>query len=158
VPRGQWDHSPALAYVGREQQVRRIIIHHDAVEYRNGQGGEEKVAALLRSSRDEQGWPDVPYHYLIDRDGRVFVGRPEHLVCETHTRYDASETLHIALLGNYSHLEPTGVQIEALIELVREKARQYGIPADAIKLHGDVVATDCPGRHLRDRLAATPGW
>jgi hypothetical protein len=85
----------------------------------------------------------------------VFVGRPELFACETHGPYNPSDTLHIALLGNYSRLQPADVQLAALSALVREKARQYAVPADAIKLHRQVAATDCPGNNLRHRLAST---
>ena len=156
--RAAWDHSPPVPYAGRVQQIRRIVIHHDAVDYRPEQTGEDKVRALLRSVRRD-GWPDLPYHYLIDRDGRIFAGRPEQFAGYTnnrHTGYDPGDTLHIALLGNYNRLTPTAAQLESLITLVRAKANQYAVPDSAIKLHAELAATACPGRNLRAALAARP--
>jgi hypothetical protein len=158
VPRQQWDHDRIALDAVPEQTVRRIVIHHDAVAYRGGLSGEEKATVLLRAARGREGWPDLPYHYLIDRDGRVFAGRPEHLRGDTRGVYDASDALHIALMGNYSQLQPESVQLTALRALVREKARQYALPADAIKMHAQIAATECPGTHVRDRLAATRWW
>lgn len=152
ISREAWDQTPALPYDLPVQQIRRIVIHHDGVDYANGQTGEQKVAALLRAARHNEGWPDLPYHYLIDTDGRVFAGRPEHIVCETHTGYDPADTLHIALLGNYERLQPTEIQLAALLALVRDRARHYAVPAAAISVHRQVAATDCPGAHLRRRL------
>jgi N-acetylmuramoyl-L-alanine amidase len=154
VTRQQWDRDRVLLNAVPEQTIRRIVIHHDGVDYRGGSSGEEKATALLRAARGNEGWPDVPYHYLIDRDGRVFAGLPEHLRGDTHGLYDPSDSLHIALMGNYSNLEPTEAQLTALRALVREKARQYRLSADAIKMHGQIARTECPGTHLRERLAS----
>lgn len=108
---------------------------------------------LLHASSQREGWPDVPYHYLIDQDGRIFTGRPEKYPCNTHTDYDPTDALHIAFLGNYSKLEPTPAQLDALHRLVRAKARQYGITATEIRLHHELVAdTECPGINARRRL------
>jgi len=153
VERSAWDTFPPSSYVGRPQHVRRIVIHHDAVDYPPEQTGEMKLRLLLRASRERAGWPDVPYHYLIDRDGRIFSGRPEQYVGETRTPYDPSDALQIALLGNYSQLEPTPAQTSALVALVRAKARQFGVAADDIKLHADLADTECPGTNVRRRLA-----
>ncbi len=154
IPRRQWDTSPPLPPPERPQTVRRIIIHHDAVTYRPEQTGEDKARALVRAAHRDHGWIDVPYHYLIDRDGRVFAGRAEDTGGDTSTPYDPSDALHIALLGNYDVLEPTSAQLAALVALVRMKAEQYGLGSDAIKLHGELVVTDCPGANVRSRLAA----
>jgi len=149
VPRAAWDTSVPQPYELPQQQIRRIVIHHDAVDYRPGQSGEEKVRALLRGVREKYGWSDLPYHYLVDRDGRVFVGRPERYAGDTHTEYDPGDALHIALLGNYSKLEPTAAQMDAVIALVVMKADQYNLTPSAIFLHGDLADTECPGANAR---------
>jgi len=153
VPRAAWDPLPPASFALPAQHPHRIVIHHDAVDYRPDQTGEEKMRLLLRASRQREGWPDVPYHYLIDRNGRIFTGRPEKYPGDTRTDYDPTDALHIAFLGNYSKLEPTPAQLDTLRRLVRVKARQYGIAATEIRLHHELVAdTECPGDNVRRRL------
>ena len=120
------------------------------------------MRALLRGVREKYGWSDLPYHYLVDRDGRVFVGRPERYAGDTHTEYDPGDALHIALLGNYSKLEPTAAQMDAVIALVVMKADQYNLTPSAIFLHGDLADTECPGSQRAPpfqspRLGPSPG-
>lgn len=153
VPRPQWDDHPPVTAPAPPRRVRRIVIHHDAVQYRPKLSGEEKVRTLLEASRRRENWPDLPYHYLIDRDGRIFAGLPEDEVGETHTRRDTESSLDIALLGDYSLSEPTDAQIQSLARLVRAEARQHELDEAAIRLHADLVPTQCPGTLLRKRLA-----
>jgi len=155
IPRSDWD-AAAPPPAGPSQQIYGIVIHHDALAYAPRQRGEDKLRTLLRMSRQGAQWSDVPYHYLIDVDGRIFAGRAEHQIVDTHSDYDPSGCLHVALLGNYSELQPTDVQVESLVRLVLAKAREYGLPAAAIKLQGDLVATESPGRYVRERLEDAP--
>jgi LCP family protein required for cell wall assembly len=154
IPRSDWDPAPPPA-AGPSQQIYGIVIHHDALAYGRRQRGEEKMRTLLHVSRGAR-WSDVPYHYLIDLDGRVFAGRAEHQIVDTHSDYDPADCLHVALLGNYSELHPTDAQIESLVRLVLAKAHEYGLPPAAIKLQGDLVATESPGRYVRERLEHAP--
>ena len=155
VPRSAWDSTPPPPE-GPDQPIYGIVIHHDALAYDPHQRGEEKMRTLLRVSRQAERWSDVPYHYLVDLDGRVFAGRAEHQIVETHSDYDPSDCLHVALLGNYSELHPTDAQVESLVRLVLAKAHEYHLPPAAIKLQGDLVATESPGRYARQRLEHAP--
>jgi LCP family protein required for cell wall assembly len=156
VPRWAWDHSSPRSDTPQRQQIGGILIHHDAIRYGDDLTGEDKLARLARSLRNEYGWEDLPYHYLVDVDGRVFEGAPEWAVTRTRTWHDPSGLLHLALLGNYSVDRPTSAQVTSLLQLVHWKAREHGVPASRIHLHGELVATECPGRHLRERLLRKP--
>jgi hypothetical protein len=154
VPRDAWDAAAPLPHLGPPQAVRRIVIHHDAVTYRDGQSAEEEARLLLSGVRRDsaRAAADLPYHFLIARDGRVLAGRAEAASGETRTDYDPADALHIALLGNYDQLEPTAAQLAALRALVRRKADEHAVPGDAIHLHADLATTSCPGSQLRRAL------
>jgi len=156
VPRWVWDLAGPIVDTGTSQEVRGIVIHHDGVRYDPQQTGEEKATELRQSVLRNDGWTDLPYHYLIDVDGRVFEGAAETVVTRTRTWHDPSNLLHIALLGNYSIDRPTDVQIDSLLRLVAAKAEEYRIPASHIHLHGDLVDTSCPGDFVRERLQPAP--
>lgn len=156
VPRWAWDHSSPRSDTPQRQQIRGILIHHDAIRYGDDLAGEDKLERLARSLRNQYGWEDLPYHYLVDVDGRVFEAAPEWAVTRTRTWHDPSGLLHVALLGNYSVDRPSEAQVTSLLQLVRWKAEQYRIPGSRIHLHGELVTTECPGRHLRERLRGKP--
>lgn len=156
VPRWVWDLAGPIVDTGVRQEVRGIVIHHDGVRHDPQQSGEEKASELRQSLLRNDGWTELPYHYLIDVDGRVFEGAPETVATRTRTWHDPSNLLHIALLGNYSVDRPTEPQIESLVRFVAAKAHEYRIPASHIRLHGDLVGTSCPGDFARERLQPAP--
>jgi hypothetical protein len=155
VPRSAWDDSRKPSSPAIRQAILGIVIHHDSVEYPADVSGEERVRALLLSVR-RLGWSDVPYHYLIDVDGRILEGVPEWAVTPTRTWHDAADLLHVALLGNYSRAEPPEAQLQSLIALVEQKAGQHHVPNNLISLHSDLVGTECPGQLADERLTPRP--
>jgi LCP family protein required for cell wall assembly len=156
VPRWVWDLAGPIVDSETSQEVRGIVIHHDAVRHDPQRSGEEKASELRQSVLRNDGWTDLPYHYLVDVDGRVFEGAAETVATRTRTWHDASNLLHIALLGDYSIDRPTDIQIESLLRLVAAKAEEYRIPASHIHLHGDLLDTSCPGDFVRERLQPAP--
>lgn len=155
VPRSGWDVGPPPPPPAARQEIHGIIIHHDAVNYPAELSGEDRVRSLLRSVF-RMGWRDVPYHYLIDVDGRVFEGAPEWAVTPSRTWHDAADLLQVALLGNYSRSQPSAVQLQSLIELVERKASQHHVMRNRISLHSDLIGTECPGPFVRERLTPRP--
>ncbi len=156
VPRWVWDLSGPIVDTGVGQNVRGIVIHHDGIRHRPHKSGEAKAAALRKSVLRSSGWTDLPYHYLVDVDGRILEGAAESATTRTHTWTDPSDLLHIALLGNYAVDRPTEAQVESLLRLVDVKAREYDLPASHIRLHSELVATNCPGALAAEALQPLP--
>jgi len=154
VARREWDAHPP-SYDGPPQVIRRIIVHHDGVHYDESVPGSEKMRRLLQSVQRLNGWPDVPYHFVINVDGRVYEGRAESWRGDTKTDYDPSG-LHIALQGDFSEQQPTAAQLDALARLVELKASQFHVEPADIYLHSELAVTQCPGAGAVAALAAAP--
>jgi LCP family protein required for cell wall assembly len=154
VARQEWDAHPP-SYQGPPQVIRRIVVHHDGVHYDGSVPGSEKMRRLLQSVQRLNGWPDVPYHFIVDVDGRVYEGRAESWPGDTKTDYDPSG-LHIALQGDFSERPPTAAQLDALARLVELKASQFHIEPTEIYLHNELAETQCPGAGAVAALAAAP--
>ena len=149
LPRWVWDLSGPIIDGGTSQRVRGIVIHHDGIRHSTDKSGAAKADALRRSLLRDYGWTELPYHYLIDVDGQVLEGAAESAATLTRTWHDPSDLLHVALLGNYSVDHPTESQMDSLLRLVAVKAREYDLPMSHVRLHGELVATACPGAHVR---------
>lgn len=154
VARHEWDADPPR-YEGPPQVIRRIVVHHDEVHYDTSLPGSEKMRRLRQSVRTLDGWPDVPYHFVIDVDGRVYEGRAESWPSDTKTHYDPSG-LHIALQGDFSEQQPTAAQLDSLARLVALKASQFHVEPTEIYLHRELADTQCPGAGAVAALAAAP--
>ena len=154
VARNEWDAQPPR-YEGPPQLIRRIVVHHDGIDYDESVPGFEKMRRLLHSVQVQDGWPDVPYHFVIDVDGGIYEGRAESWPAETRTNYDALG-LHIALQGDFEKRQPTAAQLDSLARLVALKASQFNIAPGDIYLHRELAATKCPGAGAVAALAAAP--
>ena len=103
-----------------------IIVHHTS-----GDGKPENITfeAVDRYHR-EQGWDMIGYHYFIAWDGTLTKGRDDFQP-GAHTKENGLNymSLGVCLAGNYDHYLPTPAQIKTLRHLLKEKMREYAIPA-----------------------------
>jgi hypothetical protein len=117
---------------------------------------EEDPAAKLRGLQSwgaaERNWWDVPYHFLLDLDGRIFEGRDFHFMGETNTTYDPGGHFLISMIGNYERQEASAAQLAAIADLMAWAIEEFNLPLDRIGGHYNYATTGCPGQHLRKYL------
>ncbi len=145
VPRAAWG---AREIVGgyTPHTPDRVTIHMDGAYFEH-----DPIARmqLLQSwSIDTVGWVDIPYHYVIDRQGTIYEGRPVQYVGDTHTDYDPTGHVSIAVMGDYDQQGPTRASIQAVIDLAAWLSVTYNIPPDRILGHRDYAYTSCPGEYF----------
>ena len=134
--------------------ITHVTLHHSGSP--EPLRPEDDVRAKLRGlqawgARDRNWW-DVPYHFLIDLEGRIYEGRDWHYLGETNTRYDPSGHFLISVVGNYDLQRPTAGQLAAIADLMAWAVQRFDVPLDRIGGHYDYAETSCPGRHLRRYL------
>jgi len=136
-----------------------IVIHHTVTPpVLNGKSVDVAMIDAMHAHRgfaikDHDGRVyHIGYHYLIQQDGTVLTGRPEHLP-GAHTK-DHPDMLGIALVGNFQRssnggfrgpLTPPHAQLLAAERLTRALLAKYGLPARCVYLHRDLRQTACPG-------------
>jgi len=89
----------------------------------------------------DQGWAGIGYHYFIRKNGIIYRGRPEDAIgahCFMHNMH----TIGICCEGDFTKEIMTEKQFRSLCDLTFSLVRQYGA---SLKLHSDLVTTDCPG-------------
>jgi len=124
----------------------RITLHHDGAEFHGG--AVARMRALQSWSRRVRGWVDIPYHFLIDREGHVYEGRPLEYVGDTATEYDPTGHALITVMGNYNTQETNQAQLAAIVDLASWLCYEYSIPPQMVRGHRDYAATSCPGTNL----------
>ncbi|QDT63499.1 peptidoglycan recognition protein family protein [Calycomorphotria hydatis] len=129
-----------------------IVLHHTATN----SGSVASIDAAHKRRRDSAGrpWKGIGYHFLIGNGN----GMPDGKVAETFRWEEQIAGAHagvlqynqhgigIALVGNFELEGPTDRQQTALLELIERLVTDYGIPAENILTHGEIRATQCPGR------------
>lgn len=136
------------------QRITSITLHHEGSP-KPLLPTDDPVAGLraLQSwGERDRNWWDVPYHYLIDLDGRVYEGRDWHYMGETNTTYDPSGHLLISILGNYNLQEPTQAELDAIADVMAWAVKKFDVPLDSIRGHYNYAETNCPGKNLRKYL------
>jgi hypothetical protein len=136
------------------QHITSITLHHEGSPepFRPQDDPVAKLRGLQSWGASDRNWWDVPYHFLIDLDGKVYEGRDWHYMGETNTTYDPTGHLLISILGNYNRQEPTQAQLDAIADLMAWAVQRFHVPLDSIRGHYQYAQTDCPGKNLRKYL------
>ena len=98
-------------------------------------------------------WADIGYHYVIDRTGRVWEGRP--LTFQgAHVRDKNEHNIGVMVLGNFEIQRPSEAQLDRLAKFTRELRLRHAVSVSEIRSHREWAATACPGRHLQPQFVA----
>jgi hypothetical protein len=155
-PRSEWYARPVKSNISPMTRITRITVHHTGDA--SNEMRREECAARIRAyqkvhQEPPRDWADIGYHYLMDRAGRIWEGRP--------IRYQGAHAgnavlnrgnVGISLLGNYNEQELTGSQKENLANFLTMLCTRYGIsPSGGIVTHTEIRPgyTECPGRNLQ---------
>jgi N-acetyl-anhydromuramyl-L-alanine amidase AmpD len=129
-----------LRFTGRlvnRRTTTQIVVHHTA-------SGDVAAETVHNWHLRKAGWGGIGYHYLIRAGGGIERGRPED-VRGVHASRANSNSIAIALSGNFSQTRPTPQQMNSLIWLVRDIRTRYSSAPLPVVRHADLSATECPG-------------
>jgi len=157
VTRQQWGSKPEPIPDSRKQIPEWITIHHagelwtnsiDPAQFvRNMQVWGQHRPQVEKPPRDTY-WPDLPYHFLIAPDGRIFEGREIQYEPDSNTKYSLKGNIGIELFGDFNRQRPSLAQIKSCVALTAWLCQQYDIEPDHVRTHKDAAygQTDCPGK------------
>jgi hypothetical protein len=165
-----WNEHPAedrLAWLPDEpsREWKYIVLHHTAAV----SGNVESIHNAHLRNKDTSGrpWLGIGYHFVIGNgrgmnDGEIeptFRWRRQMSGAHAGVNEYNQHGIGIVLVGNLEQSPPTDRQLDAVIRLVGELSRRHKIATTNIVGHGDVRATECPGRYfpldiVRSRVAA----
>ena len=137
--RGRLPAHPERVYPRRPLvDIRYLVVHHSGA---SPSFGPEAIAA---QHVEGNGWPGIAYHYVIDPAGRVF--QTQDLTVLTHHAAQFNPVAAgIALAGDLSTALPPEPQRLAAARLLAELCLDLGLAPDAVRGHGELVGTGCPG-------------
>ena len=130
-----------------------LIIHHG--------GGSDAdpladtshhTAAMMEQWHLAKGWEGLGYHYVIHKNGDVWLGRPEHNH-GAHTEGKNSNSIGICVSGNFDVTLPTVEQENSLRELMKGLMLEYSIPKQNIVPHRSFAKKTCYGKRLSNTWA-----
>jgi N-acetylmuramoyl-L-alanine amidase len=145
------------------RNINEIIVHCSATrpDWLRAKSIVTKVKEIKRWHVEDNGWSDIGYHFIIDRDGKVATGRAV-AVAGSHVAKRNAATIGICLIGGHGS-EPTDKfeehftpeQDAALRELIADlKAANTGIKK--VSGHNDYASKACPGFKVGEWLSGKP--
>ncbi|GAB3464678.1 hypothetical protein GCM10027321_28850 [Massilia terrae] len=144
-----WGGTPANPAQAQPQTISYITLHHQGEPFPQGKDPVQYLRNLQTWSRTTKHWLDIPYHYIIDLDGKIYAGRDINYAGDTNTEYDPMGHALIEVVGNFEEVEPNQKQLDAVVDLMAMLAAKYKVPVDHIASHRDYSAqTVCPGKNL----------
>jgi hypothetical protein len=182
IPRSQWAGNQCNPKGKPEYgSVQMAFVHHTAGA--NDYSPQESagiVLAVCRFHRDDRGWNDIGYNFLVDKYGQIFEGRAggidQPVVGAQAQGYNAEST-GISSLGTFNSVGQTEDGLRALSRLIAWRLSLAGVPVtgkvtltsqgggdnrypagtpvtfDRISGHRDADATDCPGDALYSQIS-----
>lgn len=157
ITRSQWSTgNPVLADINPMNGISRLTIHHEGsrvVRFTSRDATAEHLDKVRKSHVNNNGWSDIGYHYIVDRAGRVWEGRPARYQ-GAHVGRNNENNVGVMTLGNFDDQSPTQQQLNALFDTVKRLKQQHNLRTDSIKSHQEIRPTACPGRNLQRHMDA----
>jgi len=99
------------------------------------------------------GWSDIGYHYVVERNGIIREGRPLEEV-GAHVKGHNEGNIGICLIGGMSEdgkpeFNYTGTQMEGVLEIVRDLKCKFGYDTEVLG-HNDLDSNKtCPNFNVK---------
>ncbi len=148
IPRSGWNALEPRPF--KQHTPVRITVHHEGTKLEITDDAARKIRNIQAwGMGPDRNWVDIPYHFLIAPDGKIYEGRSVQTVGETATEYDPTGHLLITCLGNLEQQEVREEQLDALVRMIAYCSKKYGIPLETLSTHRDnSTQTTCPGKNL----------
>jgi N-acetylmuramoyl-L-alanine amidase len=137
----------------------KIFIHHTGGTKLNPLADtSHHTAVIVEAGHLAKGWDGIGYTEFIEKDGKVWLGRPEHRN-GAHVKEDGwnTKSIGICLAGNFDVTLPTEAQIKSLTERLKYHMQRFNIPVNKIEPHrlalGNPPYKSCYGEKLSDNWA-----
>jgi hypothetical protein len=174
APRSAWATGRPPKWDIPPEEVKFLLVHHTAST--NAYSAAD-VPGILRQTYDWQtspakGWPDVCYHFFVDRFGRVWEGRAGSLagpVVADATGGNQGYAQLVCLVGDFTSQMPSAPALEALATTLAWLAGRYSVdtsPGASVQFvsrgsqrwpRGTIVTTATVAPHRSMSYTACPG-
>jgi hypothetical protein len=140
---------PALRIIPKDYKWARPLVdrgHEPGGVVWHNAAATSCTADQIHSWHLSNGWSGIAYHFFVDKEGRVFRGRPEGKLGGHTLNY--STWLGVCTEGNFDKERMGDRQLAACIQLRKYLDVKYDKPRH--KRHRDMPgnSTSCPGRYF----------
>lgn len=157
ISRSSWTRTgPARNKVNAMNGISKLTIHHEgwtAVNFTSQSTTAERIEKIRKYHTGERRWGDIGYHYIVDRAGRVWEGRPIQYQ-GAHVSKNNEHNVGILVLGNFEKQSPSSAQLKSLYATADAITKQHRIKPNLVRSHREINPTTCPGKNLQNQMDA----
>jgi hypothetical protein len=129
-------------------EVNMAFVHH-TVNLNDYSRSEAKavVLGICRFHRNDRGWDDIGYNFLVDKYGTIYEGRAggiDQPVMGAQAQGFNAQSTGIANIGTFEDVPQSPEAIESMAKLIRWKLPLHGVPTS-----GRVTLTSAGGASNR---------
>jgi len=155
ISREEWGAEDPKNIYSYHPYYDKLTLHHAACCSADDlEEGKEQVYWIQDFHQNGRGWNDIGYHFLVDRAGNIYQGRPETVI-GAHVGGANTGNIGVCLLGCYHPPELSCLQTmteesqNAIVELFSWVSNTYGQEPSVLLGHRDYFGTTaCPGDNL----------
>lgn len=156
ISRSNWTRTgPAKSKVNAMNGASKITIHHEGwtpVNFTSKSATAERIEKIRKfHTGPDRRWGDIGYHYIVDRAGRVWEGRPIQYQ-GAHVRNNNEHNVGILVLGNFEKQSPSSAQLKGLYSTVDALAKKHKVKTALVRSHREINPTTCPGKNLQNQM------
>jgi len=145
----------------KDNDLKWLVVHHTGGTDADPQAdSSHHTTEMIEQWHMSKGWEGIGYHYVIQKDGSIWAGRPENYHSAAVLNHN-SDTLNINMTGNFDRKEglqnrvPTKEQEESFKWLYRDIIKRHPqLTSDKVIPHRKLQVKSCYGINLSDTYAS----
>ena len=155
ISREEWGAEEPKSGYSYHPYFDKLTLHHAACCSADDlEEGKDQVYWIQNFHQNGRGWKDIGYHFLVDRIGNIYQGRPETVI-GAHVGGANTGNIGVCLLGCYHPPEDncsqeiTPESRQSIVELFSWVSDTYGQNPTLLLGHRDYFgSTACPGDNI----------
>ena len=155
ISRVEWGAEEPKSGYSYHPYFDKLTLHHAACCSADDlEEGKDQVYWIQNFHQNGRGWKDIGYHFLVDRIGNIYQGRPETVI-GAHVGGANTGNIGVCLLGCYHppenncSQEITPESRQSIVELFSWVSNTYGQSPTLLLGHRDYFGnTACPGDNI----------
>ncbi|GEM_PF-1396088 len=155
ISREEWGAEEPKSGYSYHPYFDKLTLHHAACCSADDlEEGKDQVYWIQDFHQNGRGWKDIGYHFLVDRAGNIYQGRPETVI-GAHVGGANTGNIGVCLLGCYHPPEDncsqeiTPESRQSIVELFSWVSDTYGQNPTLLLGHRDYFgSTACPGDNI----------
>mgnify|MGYP006179052949 CR=1 FL=1 len=160
ITRSEWGARPSTHGYSTHPYYTKLTLHHAAgFSAEDIDEGKEQLRAIQDLHQFVRGWSDIGYHFVIDKAGNIYQGRPETVI-GAHVLGNNTGNIGVCVLGCYHPPELycgdwlSDETTSALVALYAWISNEYNYNPNILLGHRDYPNNDtsCPGNNVHENL------